>query len=119
MHPDAILRAGGSAFLRSVVLGSLRDALPDARFEEEYRWRMDRKWRWDLAILPYQVAVEYQGGVWEGGRHVRGVGYTQDIEKMLWGIADGWTVIWLTYDLVRDQLATVIDKIIEAVGRRM
>lgn len=68
-----------------------------------------RRWRWDLSWPDYRVAVEIQGGVWTGGRHTRGKGYTNDCAKLCQGQLLGWLVLWVTTDQVRsgEALATV------------
>lgn len=48
----------------------------EARFDSERRWRVDFLWR-----SPYMLAVEIEGGIWSNGRHVRGAGYSKDIDK--------------------------------------
>lgn len=40
-----------------------------------------RQWRLDFYLSESRVAVEIEGGVWSGGRHTRGSGFAEDIEK--------------------------------------
>lgn len=62
-----------------------------------------RRWRFDFAyFLPYKLAIEVDGGVWAGGRHVRGTGYTRDCEKLNAAAIAGWRVLRFTGDMVRD-----------------
>ena len=42
------------------------------------------------------VAVEVDGGVWTGGRHVTGSGATKDAEKFSEAAALGWRVLRVT-----------------------
>lgn len=47
------------------------------------------------------MAVEIDGGVWSGGRHVRGGGYIADCEKLAEAAILGWRVLrvptqWVT-----------------------
>jgi hypothetical protein len=42
------------------------------------------------------MAVEINGGVWTGGRHIRGVGYQKDLEKLNLAQAAGWRVFQFT-----------------------
>lgn len=62
----------------------------------EYRFHPERRWRFDLAWPDLLVAVEVDGGVWTGGRHVRGAGVEADCEKVSHAAALGWRVLRLT-----------------------
>ena len=66
----------------------------------EYRFHPTRKWRWDYCWENKSVAVELQGGVYSGGRHVRGKGYTDDLEKHNAGVLLGWSVLYFTAEQV-------------------
>lgn len=46
-------------------------------------WKKDkgRKWRIDVAFPAARLAVEIEGGVFTGGRHTRGAGFMDDMEK--------------------------------------
>ena len=61
--------------------------------EREYRFAPPRRWRFDFAWPKRRLAVEIEGGVHSGGRHVRGQGFVDDAEKYLGAIVLGWTVI--------------------------
>lgn len=74
-------------------------AVPEFRFDKTRRWRMDYAW-------PEQrVALEVEGGVWirGGGRHNRGRGFINDLEKYSEAAAQGWRIIRVT----PDQLCTL------------
>ena len=62
----------------------------------EYRFCLDRKWRFDYAWPDQRIALEYEGGVTSGGRHTRAVGYTKDCEKYNQAQIMGWTVLRVT-----------------------
>lgn len=68
--------------------------------EREVQFHPVRKWRWDLAWRERMLAVEIDGGVWSGGRHVRGAGYAGDCEKVAEGQLLGWTVYRFPADWV-------------------
>lgn len=59
----------------------------------EHRFAPPRRWRFDWAWPDLRVAVEQEGGVWTGGRHVRGKGYVGDMEKYTRASLEGWTLI--------------------------
>ena len=61
--------------------------------KREYRFHPTREWRFDFAIPAVRVAIEVEGGVWNGGRHFRPEGYLRDMEKYNEAAACGWLVI--------------------------
>ncbi len=81
---------------------------------EEYRFHPARKWRFDYAAPEAKVAVELNGGVWSGGRHVRGGGYLRDREKINTAQMMGWRVIELGTGAVTP---ANVEMIIEVIKR--
>ena len=80
----------------------------------EYHFAPDRDWRFDRCDPYARVAIEIDGGTWNGGRHVTGAGYAKDCEKLNAAASLGWLVYRLTSDMLRDpdqHLAPIIDKI--------
>ena len=81
----------------------------------EYRFHPSRRWRFDYAIFPFRVAVEFEGGVYTNGAHTRGKHYTSDCEKYNAATAMGWRVFRYTAEMMRDaagvaeQLRAVIE----------
>lgn len=63
---------------------------------EEFRFHPTRKWRFDLCWPAAKVALEIEGGVWTNGRHVRGTGYLNDIQKYNAAVLLGWKVFRTT-----------------------
>ena len=61
--------------------------------EREYRFHPKRRWRFDFAWPDLKIAVEIEGGVWTGGRHVRGAGFVKDCEKYNAAVEEGWRVL--------------------------
>ncbi|WP_303018556.1 hypothetical protein [Parabacteroides goldsteinii] len=59
----------------------------------EYRFHPGRDWRFDFAIPSRRVAVEVEGGAFNGGRHIRPEGYLRDMEKYNEAAVSGWCVI--------------------------
>ncbi len=59
----------------------------------EYRFHHSRRWRFDVALLDLELAVEIDGGGWIHGRHHRAAGRTNDNEKDAAAQLDGWRVI--------------------------
>lgn len=63
---------------------------------KEYMFHPTRKWRFDYAIPALKIAVECDGGVWTGGRHIRPQGYIKDMEKFNAAAELGWVVLKFT-----------------------
>ena len=65
---------------------------------KEHRFHPKRKWRFDYAIPEYKIALEVEGGVWTGGRHIRAQGFLGDMEKYNTATLMGWRVFRTTPD---------------------
>jgi len=64
------------------------------KFETEYRFHVERKWRADFAIPEMMVLIEYQGGVFMNkSGHSNIKGQTRDQEKMNQAQILGWKVL--------------------------
>lgn len=72
----------------------------------EYRFSPPRRWRFDYAWPPLMLAVEFEGGAYSSGRHVRGRGFESDAEKYNEAALLGWRVLRYTTGMVRSGLAT-------------
>jgi len=69
--------------------------------EREFRFdKNGRKWRFDFAWEPIRVAIELEGGIWNNGRHVRGIGFEKDCEKFNSAQAQGWKVFRFTSRMI-------------------
>ena len=62
----------------------------------EYCFAPPRKWRFDWCWPEKLVALEIEGGVWQGGRHNRGAGFLKDMEKYNAAAVLGWRIIRCT-----------------------
>lgn len=84
------------------ILGS-SEALFDAACQShglpvpvrEYRFHPTRKWRFDF-LFDCNVAVEVQGGLFSGGRHVRGAALLQEYDKINSAQIMGFIVLMVT-----------------------
>jgi very-short-patch-repair endonuclease len=69
--------------------------------QREYKFAPKRRWRFDFAWPELMLAVEIEGGVWSGGRHTSGVGFTADCEKYNEATILGWRVLRVTGQQVK------------------
>jgi len=90
------------------------------KFEREYRFDPSRRWRFDFMVetpweeVPFDLAVEVEGGAWSGG-HKRGTAADTDCEKSNTAAIAGWTVLRFTPAMVEDGRA--LQTIERALGR--
>ena len=93
----------------------MEKALQNAGIEgwiREFKFHPERKWRSDFAFLDPKIRllVEIDGGVFNGGRHTRGVGFMQDCEKINAAVLLGYKVMRFTTEHVANQYAVVTIK---------
>lgn len=65
-------------------------------FKTEYRFDTVRRFKFDIAILHYQLAIEYEGLCSEKSRHTTLTGYTKDTEKYNLATCQQWKVLRYT-----------------------
>lgn len=73
--------------------------------EREYRFAYPRRWRADFAVPAAKLLIEIEGGIWSGGRHTRGAGYSADCEKYNAATLAGWSVLRFPSAAVRSGMA--------------
>lgn len=82
--------------------------------ETEYKFCPDRKWRFDYAYPKLMIAIEQEGGAWSRGRHTRGRGFINDLEKYNRATVMGWRILRYTPDQMTgnaiDDLHNILDK---------
>jgi len=76
----------------------------------EHRFHPTRLWRFDFAHITTKTAYEIEGGVYSGGRHTRGKGFTEDCIKYSEAQILGWTVYRLTPKMIT---APFVERLIE------
>ena len=77
----------------------------------EYEFHPEREWRFDFAFPDKMIAIELEGGVFSGGRHVRGQGYVNDLEKYNEAVMLGWRL--LRYETVKPDYINQIKKALD------
>jgi hypothetical protein len=80
----------GLSHIKSVLK---RKGIP---FEVEWRFHKKRRFRFDIAILHFKMAIEYEGIFAGKSRHTSLKGYTTDCEKYNIAIINGWHVFRYT-----------------------
>lgn len=91
-----------SSALEAELYRQLTFARLDVGLHLEYRFDKKRLWRFDFAYPDRLIAIEVEGGVWSGGRHTTGKGFTDDCEKYNQAAALGWRVFRFTGAMVKD-----------------
>jgi hypothetical protein len=59
----------------------------------EHKFHNERKWRFDYAWPDKKVALEVEGGIWCGGRHVSPQGFIKDMDKYNAAAVLGWRIL--------------------------
>lgn len=83
----------------------------------ECKFLEGRRFRFDYCWHAYGVAVEVQGGVWSRGKHGRGSGIIKDYEKLNLAQIEGWIVLQVTPEDLRNYTALpLIEAALKARG---
>lgn len=101
---DAIAKAQAKAKreeLELTALQQIRGLKLDTNCQRQYRFHDVRQWAFDFAWPLRKVALEVDGGVFTGGRHTRGAGYTEDCVKVNTAVIMGWRVLRATGEQVK------------------
>ena len=75
-----------------------------------------RRYRADFAWPEPKLLVEVEGGVYSGGRHVRGKGFTEDLHRSNLAQLEGYMILRFTGEQVKSGLA--LDLIERAIKLR-
>lgn len=73
----------------------------------EYAFAPGRRFRFDFYWSAQMVAAEVEGGIYSGGRHVRGSGFERDAEKYNLAAELGIKVLRYTRRMIEDGSAVV------------
>jgi len=89
-------------------------AFTGCEIEPEHVFFPGRKWRIDFAIVDLKIGIEIEGGVWSGGRHTRGNGFIDDMEKYNAAATLGWVILrFTTQDLNKITTFETVKKVVE------
>jgi hypothetical protein len=90
-----------ASHLETALLEQILEAgLPEP--QRELVFAPPRRWRFDFSWLPQKVACEVEGGVFNFGRHTRGKGFTEDAIKYSEAAIQGWCVVRVTGEMVKN-----------------
>ena len=78
-----------------------KNGILKSNFLREYQFKEGRKWRIDFAMPWKWIAIEIEGGIFSGGRHVRGKGFEADCEKYNALAEQGWRLFRFTPAMVK------------------
>ena len=62
----------------------------------EFKFYPTRKWRFDYCYPEKKIAIEIEGGAFTKGRHTRGLGFINDMEKYNHAVLMGWKLLRYT-----------------------
>ena len=83
-------------------------------FFVEYKFHDKRRWRFDFCHLESKTAIEIEGGAFTNGRHTRGTGFINDMEKYNQAAVLGWQVLRFTPSQMNETKSyELIKKVIE------
>jgi len=102
---------------------------PEFRFAAEYvglgkgvRKRLAEQglkdWRFDLAWPDYKIALEYEGGTFNRGRHTRPMGYSEDCRKYNAAQMLGWVVIRFTREMADKEMSEIVGLIVYLIEQK-
>lgn len=98
-------------YAQTLIIQMQLAGLPEP--QREFLFHKKRKWRFDLAWPDFLIAVEVEGGIWTGGRHVRGEGFEADCEKYNEAQLAGWMVLRFTPGMIkRGHAGGIVEKAI-------
>ena len=80
----------GNVFVAACIVAGLPPPFDEWRFDDVRKWRFD--WAWPTQ----RIAIEIQGGIFSGGRHVRGAALLREMEKLNAAAILGWRILYLT-----------------------
>lgn len=86
----------------------------------EFEFSTDRLWRFDFAWPDRKIAIEIEGGISDRrrGRHIRAIGYQEDLDKYNAAAAAGWRVFRFSTRDVQTRCAIDLLAVVFAASKR-
>lgn len=94
-----------------ILIGIHLEELGLTPFVRELQFHEKRKWKFDAAVPHLKIGIEIEGGIHQFrnprtnelivGRHSRGAGYQEDLDKYNAAAARGWIVFRFSVEDVR------------------
>lgn len=81
----------------TIIKGWVQTMVGKCNMGEEFKFDEVRKFRFDVVIPAYKVAIEYEGINSKKSRHTTPKGYTMDTTKYNLAHDNGWIVLRYTY----------------------
>jgi very-short-patch-repair endonuclease len=72
---------------------------------EEHQFHSKRKFRFDYAIPQLKIAIEQEGGIYNGKAHGSIKGILRDMEKYSLAASEGWLILRFTPDQIMTNYA--------------
>jgi len=103
-----------SGLEETLLLFIKSEGLPIPKREYCFAKSIGRRWRFDFAYPNLKIGIECEGGIYSGGRHVRGKGFENDCIKYNHAAMMGWTVLRFTKGMIESgQAIEFIKKIVK------
>jgi len=84
------------------------------KVEKEYKFHPKRRFKFDYAIVDLKIAIEQEGGVYNGKAHGSVSGILRDIEKYTLAGANGWIVLrFLPEQMFKNDTINTINQTIQ------